>query len=1508
MTEALLEELTNNAAPLLALVILHSLLIERLRRHERWAEGLMGLLFGAAAMIGMAFPFTLQSGMIFDGRSVVLALGGFFGGPLVALIAAASAAAYRIWIGGVGIWMGLGVIATSAVIGTAGFRLRQSGRLRPRSLTYLALGLIVHVCSLLWMLVLPEALRGTVIGGVALPFLVVLTLSTWAFGHAFQLVESREQALRDAGEAEARFRHLVEGSQVGAYLIQGGQVVYANPALEQMFGHRPGGMVGLPVGELVAPEDRALLSERVQAALSGEREFARYTFLARHADGHRFQAEVFGSRTSWEGQPAMVGMLVDVTERERAAQRLSESERLLREAQDAGRMGSYQLEIAQMRWTASSSLDEIFGAGPEYPRTLEGWAALVAPDHREAMMRYLQQVLSTGERFDHEYPIIRPSDGERRWLHGLGTVECDAAGHPLRMYGVIQDITERKQAELAARSSERRFHSLVNAIPDMIWLKDPQGVYLAFNPPFERLLGHREADILGKTDFDFFSHDLATFFRQKDQEAVAAGRPSVNEETLTIAADGRVIQAETIKTPLYDGEGGLVGVLGVARDITQRKQAEIALRRSEILHEEAQRVAGLGHWELDHSSGELRWSDQTYRLFEWTREKLAPTYAAFLERIHPDDRARVDEAFATSIRERTPYAITHRLLLPEGRVRHVEERGETFFADGGQPLRSLGTVQDVTERMEAEIALGRELDNVRMMLATMTDGYVRTDLAGRILGVNPAYCRMLGYEHEELLGRNIADFKLPGTEAEVPLRIRQILDSGHLRFATQHLRKDGRQLDIEASVASMPKADPPQLAAFFRDVTQEKRVEMQYRELVNRIPAGVFRYRTLPGGEGRFEYVSPRFCSMLGVDEATAITDSARIFARIRNEDLAVFASLRAAARGGAQPFVWEGQLDLGHGVRWLRVEAGASREAEGDLVWHGILTDVTEHQQMLERLRLDSAAIASTFESIMITDLDGNIVSVNPAFSGITGYQAAEVAGRNARLLSSGRQDVSFYRDMFHALREVGHWQGQIWNRRKSGELYPELLNISVVRDAAGQPTHYVGVATDISQIKRSEEQLVYLAHHDSLTGLPNRLLIGLRLEHALERARREHSEMAVLFLDLDRFKTVNDSLGHQVGDQLLIAVTRRLQSALRKEDTLGRLGGDEFLVLLEHIDSSMAVAKVAQALLAELAQSFRLDSGHELYIQASIGICLFPADGDSAETLIRNADTAMFRAKDQGRNNYQFYTESLTLAASARLEMETSMRRALRDGEFQVWYQPIHRFGDRRLIGAEALIRWRTADGALIPPDLFIPIAEDSGLILELGQQVFRTSCHDLRGWIDEGLELELLAVNLSAQQFRDPHFEQTVAREIAEAGVPARLLELEITERGLMDLGSETLRKLHALKELGVRLAIDDFGTGYSSLTYLKRMPVDKLKIDRSFVKDLPEESSDAAIVHTIVAIARTLNLRVLAEGVETPAQLEFLREAGCDECQGFLFGPAVPAAQFAEQLRQQRESGG
>jgi diguanylate cyclase (GGDEF)-like protein/PAS domain S-box-containing protein len=562
---------------------------------------------------------------------------------------------------------------------------------------------------------------------------------------------------------------------------------------------------------------------------------------------------------------------------------------------------------------------------------------------------------------------------------------------------------------------------------------------------------------------------------------------------------------------------------------------------------------------------------------------------------------------------------------------------------------------------------------------------------------------------------------------------------------------------------------------------------------------------------------------------------------------------------------------------------------------------DLSERLRGEAKSRLAATVFESTHEGVMIADADGRILAVNQAFTRVTGYEEEEAVGQASNLLQSGRHGPDFYAAMWRTLDEAGHWQGEIWNRRKTGEVYPELLSISAVHDQHGAVCNFVGVFTDISQIKESEAKLAHLAHYDPLTELPNRLLLSSRLHHAIEQAQRQDERVAILFLDLDRFKNVNDSLGHQAGDELLQAVTKRLVHRLRVEDTLARLGGDEFVVLLERLQEPRDAALVARSMLDALAEPFILSRGHEVYIGASIGISLFPDDGMDVAQLIQHADVAMYQSKDQGRNAYGFYTQALTENANQRLEMETKLRRALERNEFVLHYQPQVSLTDGRLIGAEVLVRWQRSGEGLIPPNQFIPLAEETGLIVPLGEWVLREACAQWARWLKEGHAPITLAVNISPRQFRHQDLVRVVDRVLTETGMPASALELELTEGALMHQGVEAENTLRELKRLGVALAIDDFGTGYSSLAYLKRFPIDRLKIDQSFVRDISVDANGNELVSTIIAMARNLNLQVLAEGVETAEQLAFLMDKECDAYQGYLFSRPVPVEEFEALLR-------
>lgn len=554
------------------------------------------------------------------------------------------------------------------------------------------------------------------------------------------------------------------------------------------------------------------------------------------------------------------------------------------------------------------------------------------------------------------------------------------------------------------------------------------------------------------------------------------------------------------------------------------------------------------------------------------------------------------------------------------------------------------------------------------------------------------------------------------------------------------------------------------------------------------------------------------------------------------------------------------------------------------------------------EALRLGDAILAGTRDAVIITDLALKILAVNPAFTEITGYGEGEVLGENPRLLRSGRHDRAFYQAMWASLLATGHWQGEIWNRRKDGEIYPEWLTLSAVCNEQGDPAHYLGVATDLSQLRRHEERFQRLVHYDPLTGLPNRLLLEARLQHTLERASREGNRAAVLVVDLDQFKIINDSFGHAAGDELLVAVTNRLRAMLREEDTLSRLAGDQFVLVLEALHEYQESEIMARRIQEVLAEPFILPGGDKAYVRASVGISVYPQDGATFQALLLGADSAVHRAKELGGKQFCYYTSELNVQARATLVLEDALRCALAQEEFLLYYQPKVDLRSGRIVGAEALLRWQRPGYGMVPPLEFIPAAEKNGLIENIGSWVIRDACRQMCAWRDAGLAGVKVAVNVSARQFRHGELEEVILKALASYGVEPHHLMLELTESMLVDDPEEAVARMTALKRLGVRLSLDDFGTGYSSLAYLSRFPIDQMKIDRSFVIDIVNDPGAATIVTSIIALAHRMRLEVVAEGVEDEAQIGYLWQNGCDQIQGYFFSKPLPAEEFAELLRQ------
>ncbi|MBF0184870.1 MAG: EAL domain-containing protein [Magnetococcales bacterium] len=555
--------------------------------------------------------------------------------------------------------------------------------------------------------------------------------------------------------------------------------------------------------------------------------------------------------------------------------------------------------------------------------------------------------------------------------------------------------------------------------------------------------------------------------------------------------------------------------------------------------------------------------------------------------------------------------------------------------------------------------------------------------------------------------------------------------------------------------------------------------------------------------------------------------------------------------------------------------------------------------------LRLAAKVFEHASEAIVITDVAGTIVEINQAYTNITGFSREDVIGANPRIGKSGRHPPEFYRSMWESIISQGQWSGEVWDRRKHGEVYPKWLSINAVKDDAGNTMHFVGIFSDISHIKSTEERLEQLAFYDPLTRLPNRMLFKDRVKRAIDWSGRHGKKGAVFFIDLDRFKYVNDTLGHAAGDKLLVEVARRLLACVRSSDTVARLGGDEFTVILTDLNHGDQAAVIAEKIIASVSQPVELD-GNQANIGASIGIAIFPDDGNTYDLITQYADLAMYHAKEAGRGVSRFFEVSMNAKSAKRATLERSLHRALRDKEFLLHYQPKVELLTGKVVGMEALVRWRQPDGTMVSPLDFIPLAEETGLIVPLGQEILQMACRYNKQLLQQGVSPVKVAVNLSGRQFQDRELHSQIQAILAESGLPPEWLEVEVTESMMMKDERQAIASLKQLREIGLSIAMDDFGTGYSSLSYLKRFPINSLKIDQSFVRDLVEDSDDAAIVSAIVSMAKSLRLRVVAEGVENRHQVDFLHRLECDEIQGYWLSRPLVEDAFATFIKEWQPS--
>jgi diguanylate cyclase (GGDEF)-like protein/PAS domain S-box-containing protein len=890
-----------------------------------------------------------------------------------------------------------------------------------------------------------------------------------------------------------------------------------------------------------------------------------------------------------------------------------------------------------------------------------------------------------------------------------------------------------------------------------------------------------------------------------------------------------------------------------------------------------------------------------------------------LDYIHVEDREEVRRQAIKCLKNECVEPYAYRFIKKNNEPRWILETVTPIVYHGQRA--ALGSFMDITERKMMEDALRLSEEKYRAIIENIEDGYVELDLKGNFLFFNDAISKMHGYSRIELLKLNYRDIMDEDNARNIYAKYNKVFTTGvpEKEYEYEVITKNGQRRNLETSI-SVIKNSAGRVIAFrgiVRDRTKHKQAEEalrqseeQYRGILENIEEGFFEVDLA----GNFTFFNPATCKLLGYSKEEMIGMNYRQYTD-QNTAKDVFRTFNSVYKTGItkREFNWL-IIRKDRSRRYVEASVSLKKDAAGKPVgFQGFTYDITERIQAefekeaaLEALRESEEKYRSILENIQEAyfevDLKGNFTFFNDSLCRLTGWSRESLRGTNYTHFSDQENSRIVFQAFNNVYRTGQPTQGFDWLIvRKDGTKRYIEASISLKKDHSGKPVGFKGVIRDITDRKRIEQELNYMATHDALTGLPNRLMFNQLLNQAIQSSKRHKKQLAVFFIDLDRFKIINDTIGHEAGDQLLQEIARRFRSSLRAVDVVGRLGGDEFVILIEDFTDFGQVKAVAHKVLSSAIKPLVI-MGEECRVTASIGISVYPKDGQDEQTLMKNADIAMYFAKEEGKNNYQFYSKDIKAQSNERLSIETNLRRALERNELYLKYQARLDFKTNHITGVEALLRWDNPYLGSVTPTQFIPVAEETGLIIPIGKWVLKTACHQNVAWQKDGLPPVCMAVNLSLRQLMDDHLLADIKNALNESGMSPELLELEITESMVMHNPSKLISLLSQIKEMGVRLAIDDFGTGYSSLAQIKRFPIDTLKIDRSFIRDLPLDTEDKAITEAIIAMGKTLSLTVVAEGVETLEQENYLRERVCDEMQGFYFCKPITADKFAELLRE------
>jgi len=1081
------------------------------------------------------------------------------------------------------------------------------------------------------------------------------------------------------------------------------------------------------------------------------------------------------------------------------------------------------------------------------------------------------------------------------------------------MTGKPNHAFTRQESDL--RLALKRMETLLNALPHGVEECDLNGLITYSNPAHHRILGYGPGQLIGQSIWDFeITPEASAALRDHLAHLVRDQPEPTPFITVNRTADNRKVHLQVDWDYKRDEDGSLLGFIAVITDISDGIQAEALLARNEARLVESQRLSQIGNWELELTSGALWWSDEVYRIFELDPAEIQPSYDIFLSTVHPDDRELVNQSYNESVSQKTSYDLTHRLQFPDGRIKHVIERGETHYDGQGSPVRSVGSVQDITKRVLVKEALQKSESMLAEAQRIAGCGSWELDLTtGRALWSDEEF-RLLGYEPGSVAARvehflqAVHPDDLEAVQAEMEAATTRP-DGGYaIDHRVVHPSGKERIVQQRGRVSFDSDSNPRGLIGTTLDITDASRKanelrdrETRFRALFSALSNGVVIYEPIQSGQVFSIRNMNRAAEVMGgvTKDQVAGRNVLEVFPAL--EDTGLLDVLRRVSVTGSPEQVpatlyRDAKLEL-----W--VTSYVFRLPTGEVV--AVFEDVSEQKRAEAQLRESEARFRALIESLPNIavrgyDRDRRVIFWNASSERLYGYTFAEAEGQKLEELiippaMQGRARKTIAR---HIRNGKAIPATEMVFRHKDGGDVPVYTSHVLLQGKTDAPEMFC-IDVDLQDLKRAEAELSYIASFDPVTDLPNRRYLERELTARLNEAGRFDSMAALIFIDLDNFKLINDSLGHDFGDRVLKRVAGLLASGIRDYDFLARFGGDEFVLLVPEVNSYEDVSGLTQKLLEMFEKPLALED-HEIFITSSIGVAMYPEDGSNSSMLLKSADTAMYQAKESGKNRYRFFSASMNEEMRRQQALTAGLRRALRDDLLELHYQPQIDLENGKIVSCEALLRWQDPELGFVSPGEFIPVAEKSDLINQIGLWVIERACRDKAEWNRLGLGSLRLDINISGRQFLFGVVLTALQTAMERHRLQPADIGIELTENVLIEADEQTLMKLDAFNKQGCKVAVDDFGTGYSSLSYLKQLPVDIIKIDRSFISGLPEDQGDVAILQAIIAMGHSLKLRVLAEGVETGAQETAITEKACDFAQGYLYHRPMPAENLLKVL--------